>query len=157
VALVGLGGLYLVDERGQVFKRAAPGDGLDLPLVTGIDRDAWTDRRAEAEPLLAGALALLAAWSAEKLDVLAPISEVHVDADYGTTVTTTGGAEIRLGQRDLEAKLSRLTRLLPALEAEGRKTEVIHLDNRRHPEWVAVRFEGAGGAGIIGQAGKLGR
>jgi cell division protein FtsQ len=142
VALVDLGGLYLVDARGEVFKRAEPGDGLDLPVVTGIERDAWTDRRAEVEPLLAGALALVTAWAQSRLDGSAPISEIHVDPDYGTTVTTAGGAEVRLGQRDLEAKLSRLSRLLPALEAEGRKPEVIHLDNRRHPEWVAIRFAG---------------
>ena len=157
LALVDLGGLYLVDARGAVFKRAAPGDGLDLPVVTGIERDAWTDRRAEVEPLLAGALALEAAWAAERLDGPAPISEIHVDADFGTTVTTAGGAEIRLGQRDLEAKLSRLSRLLPALAAEGRKPEVIHLDNRRHPEWVTVRFAGTGGTGLLGSAGKVGR
>ncbi len=142
VALVDLGGLYLVDARGEVFKRAAPGDGLDLPVVTGIDRDAWTDRRSEVGPLLAGALALVTTWTDRRLDGSAPISEIHVDPDYGTTVTTAEGAEVRLGQRDLEEKLSRLTRLLPALNAEGRKPEVIHLDNRRHPEWVAVRFAG---------------
>lgn len=142
VALVDLGGLYLVDARGEVFKRAEPGDGLDLPVVTGIERDAWVDRRAEVEPLLAGALALATAWAGSRLDGPASISEIHVDPDYGTTVTTAAGAEVRLGQKDLEAKLSRLSRLLPALEAEGRKPEVIHLDNRRHPDWVAVRFAG---------------
>ncbi len=156
VALVDLGDLYLVDGRGEVFKRAEPGDGLDLPVVTGIERDAWVDRRTEVEPLLAGALALVTAWTESRLDGPAPISEIHVDPNYGTTVTTADGAEIRLGQRDLEAKLSRLSRLLPALEAEGRKAEVIHLDNRRHPEWVAVRFAGTSGAGLIGAAGKLG-
>ncbi len=154
VAMVDLGGLYLVDARGEVFKRAEPGDGLDLPVVTGIEREAWTDRRAEVEPLLAGALALAGAWGESHLDGPAPISEIHVDPDYGTTVTTADGAEIRLGQRDLEAKLSRLSRLLPALQAEGRKAEVIHLDNRRHPDWVAVRFAGTGDAGLIGVAGK---
>ncbi len=156
VALVDLGGLYLVDAKGEVFKRAEPGDGLDLPVVTGIERDAWVDRREAVEPLLAGALALVTAWAETRLDHPAPISEIHVDPDYGTTVITAEGTEIRLGQRDLEAKLSRLSRLLPALETEGRKPEVIHLDNRRHPEWVAVRFAGSGGAGLLGAAGKVG-
>ena len=157
VALVELGGLYLVDERGQVFKRATPGDGLDLPVVTGIDRNAWLDRRAEAEPLLAGALALAAAWPAGPLDGPAQISEIRVDPDFGTTVVTADGTEIRLGQRDLAAKLARLGRLWPALRAEGRKAEVIHLDNRRHPEWVAVRFAGTDGTGSAGAPGKVGR
>ncbi len=35
-----------VDANGEVFKRAVPGDGLDLPVVTGIGREAWVERRA---------------------------------------------------------------------------------------------------------------
>ncbi len=141
-ALLDLGGLYLVDGQGTVFKRATPGDGLDLPVVTGIDREAWVERRGEAEPLLAGALALVEAWTARRLEGPAALAEIHVDLDMGSTVVTADGTEVRLGQGDLETKLSRLGRLLPALQAEGRRAEVIHLENRRHPEWVAVRFAG---------------
>jgi cell division protein FtsQ len=142
VALLNLGDLYLVDARGEVFKRAAPGDGLDLPVVTGIDREAWVERRAEAEPLLSDALALSEAWAQLKLEGASAVSEIHVNLDLGTAVVTSDGTEVRLGQGDLDAKLSRLSRLLPAIELEGRKAEVIHLENRRHPEWVAVRFAG---------------
>jgi cell division protein FtsQ len=141
-ALLDLGDLYLVDAQGAVFKRAAPGDGLDLPVVTGIDREAWVERRAEAEPLLLDALTLSSAWAERRLDGPAAVSEIHLDLNLGTTVVTADGTEVRLGQGDLEVKLSRLGRLLPALQAEGRKAEVIHLENRRHPEWVAVRFAG---------------
>jgi cell division protein FtsQ len=153
-ALVALGGLYLADEEGRVFEQAAPGVGLDLPVVTGIDREAYLSRRDEVEQVLAAAVALARRWSAQKLDARAPISEIHVDPVLGTTVVTGDGTEIRLGQQDLDAKLSRLVRLLPALAAEPRKPEVIHLDNRRHPDWVAVRFVGAEGAGSAGPPGK---
>jgi cell division protein FtsQ len=54
------------------------------------------------------------------------------------------GMEIRLGQGDLPAKLERLGRLLSTLEADGRRAEVLHLDNRRNPDWVAVRLLGGG-------------
>jgi cell division protein FtsQ len=143
-AVAVLGDLYLVDGRGEVFKRAAPGDGLDLPVITGIEREAWIERREEIQPLLEGALALVEKWQALGLSERAAVAEIHVDADYGTTVTTAAGTEIRLGQLALEDKLSRLSRLLSTLETEGRQAQVIHLDNRRHPEWVAVRFGGAG-------------
>jgi cell division protein FtsQ len=146
-ALVDLGGLYLVDARGEVFKRAAPGDGLDLPLVTGIGREDWVDRRAEYEPLLAAALALLGRWSERGLDARAVISEIHVDPDYGTTLFTAEGTEVRLGQGDIEEKLARLSRVLSALDAEGQRAEVLHLDNRRRPDWVAVRLAVRGGGG----------
>ena len=144
-ALVDLGGLYLVDTTGEVFKRARPGDGLDLPLVTGIGREDWVERRAEVEPLLRGALALLDRWAERGLDRRAPISEIHISAEYGTTLWAgADGLEIRLGAGALPEKLARLERVLAAVEAEGRRAEVLHLENRRRPDWVAVRFAMAG-------------
>jgi cell division protein FtsQ len=151
-AVVSLDELYLVNEQGRIFDRAVPGLGLDLPVVTGIDREAYLARPAEVERVLAGAVALAGSWSAARLDARAPISEIHVDPVFGTTVVTGDGTEIRLGQRGLDAKLSRLSRLLPSLAAEPRKAQVIHLDNRRHPEWVAVRFAGEAGGGAVAAA-----
>ena len=143
-ALVDLDGLYLADGAGQVFKRAAPGDGLDLPVVTGIGREAWSERRDDAQAVLRAALALAGRWRELGLDRRAPISEIHVDPDTGVTVFAgKDGLEIRLGQGDLPAKLGRLGQVLAALAAEGRRGEIIHLDNRRHPDWVAVRIAGA--------------
>ncbi len=145
-ALVDLGGLYLLDAAGRVFKRAAPGDGLDLPVVTGIAREDWVSRRDEVEPLLQGALALVDLWSARGLDRRRPVSEIHVDPEFGTTLFVgDGGAEIRLGAGDLPDKLSRLARVLDALEADGREADVVHLDNRRRPDWVTVRVAGRSG------------
>jgi cell division protein FtsQ len=158
VALVELAGLYLVDANGEPFKRAAPGDGLDLPLVTGIGREDWEERRDEAVRLLAGALGVLSAWSERRVDAR-KISEIHVDAADGATVWTVDGTEVRLGDdrpdarfgppapHRLDAKLERLERVLEALAAEGQKATVIHLDDRRHPQRVAVRLVGGGGGG----------
>jgi cell division protein FtsQ len=147
-ALVDLGGLYLVDSDGEVFKRALPGDGLDLPVVTGIGRDDWVDRRAEVEPLLRAALALLDRWAERGLDRRTPISEIHISAQYGTTLWAgADGLEVRLGNGSIPEKLARLERVLAAVAAEGRRAEVLHLENRRRPDWVAVRFAGEGGGG----------
>ncbi len=140
-AIVDLGGLYLVDANGEVFKRAVPGDGLDLPVITGIAREAWIERREEVEPLLSAALALLARWAERGLDRREPVSEVHIDPEYGTTLFAgDDGLEVRLGHGALPEKLERLERVLSAVAAEGRRAEVLHLDNRRRPEWVTVRF-----------------
>lgn len=140
-ALVDLGALYLVGSDGEVFKRAVPGDGLDLPVITGIERDDWIERRGDIEPLLHGALALLDRWAERGLDRRAPVSEIHIDAQYGTTLWAgPAGVEIRLGHGALPEKLARLEQVLAALEAEGHTAEVLHLDNRRRPDWVAVRL-----------------
>jgi len=147
VALADLGGLYLVDPRGQVFKRALPGDGLDLPVVTGLSRGDHAARRDEVTAILQAALALLERWREAGLDRRAPVSEIHVGPDLGVTVYAgDDGMEIRLGQGDLPGKLDRLGRVLSALESDGRRAEVLHLDNRRHPDWVAVRPSGRSGA-----------
>jgi cell division protein FtsQ len=145
VALAELGGLYLVDGRGRVFKRAEPGDGLDLPVVTGISRKEFLDDEGEATSRLAAALVLVRRWSEQRLDRRQPISQIHLDPDYGTTVWAGEGVEIRLGQGDLEAKLGRLERVLAAVQAEGRRAGLLLLDNRRRPDWIAVRFVGSKG------------
>ncbi len=147
-ALVELGGLYLVDTTGQVYKRAAPGDGLDLPVVTGLLREAFEARRdgGGEEARLRSALGLLGRWRETGLERRAAVSEVHLDPVLGTTVYAGDeGMEIRLGQGDLPRKLERLGVLLARLESDGVQGEVIHLDNRRHPDWVAVRVKGRTG------------
>lgn len=148
VALVDLDGLYLVDTSGRVFKRAAPGDGLDLPIVTGLTREAFEARRDDGgeEARLRSALGLLGRWRETGLDRRAAVSEVHLDPVLGTTIYAgEEGIEIRLGQGDLPRKLERLEVLLARLETDGVQGEVIHLDNRRHPDWVAVRVKGRTG------------
>jgi len=155
-ALVDLAGLYLVDSDGEVFKRALPGDGLDLPVITGVARDDWIERRAEVEPLLKAALALLDRWAERGLDRRTPVSEIHIDAEYGTTLWAgPDGLEVRLGHGALPEKLARLERVLTAVEADGQRAEVLHLENRRRPDWVAVRL--AGGVGDDGRERPRGR
>jgi len=153
-ALVDLGALYLVDAAGQVYKRAAPGDGLDLPIVTGLEREAFETRRDDSgeELRLRSALGLLGRWRETGLDRRAAVSEVHLDPVLGTTVYAgDDGMEIRLGQGDLPRKLERLDVLLARLESDGVQGEVIHLDNRRHPDWVAVRVKGRTGVVVDGR------
>ena len=45
VAIVALGELYVVDADGEPFKRVSAAEALDLPLVTGVDRES-----AEGDP-----------------------------------------------------------------------------------------------------------
>ncbi|WP_248342718.1 cell division protein FtsQ/DivIB [Anaeromyxobacter paludicola] len=143
-ALIELSGLYLVSSEGDVFKRAAPGDGLDLPIVTGIAREDFVQRPAEVRPQLQGALALARTYAAAGLAEGAPISEIHLEADQGVTLYVGAeGTEVRLGTGDLPQKLSRLQKVLGALAATGSKPQVLHLDNRAHPSWVTIRLAGA--------------
>jgi cell division protein FtsQ len=152
-ALVELSGLYLVDEAGEVFKRAAPGDGLDLPLVTGLARAEYVQRRASFEPRLQGALALVRAWREGRGEAAGRLSEIHVEADGATIYVGDEGTQVRLGTGDLEEKLARLEQVLSALRAEGKRAEVLHLDNRIHPSWVTVRLAGVTSPGAMAVGG----
>ncbi len=153
-ALVDLGGTYLVDRNAQVFKRAGAGDGLDLPLVTGFGRDDFTQRRTSVETGIRGALAILDEYAREGLVPLAAIQEIHLDDDWGVTLYVGDeGTQVRLGQGDLPQKLGRLHRVLEALRAEGRTAEVIHLDDRSHPDRVGVRLSGSSVGGVQDGAG----
>jgi cell division protein FtsQ len=140
VAMVDLGGLYLVDRDGQPFKRAAPGDGLDLPLVTGFTRDDYVQRRADVEPLLRSALGLAEDWKSAGLERALPLSEIHLDGAEGVTLYAgEEGLQVRLGGGATGEKLQRLAAVLRALRAEGKRAEVVLLDDRAHPDWVTVR------------------
>jgi cell division protein FtsQ len=157
VAVVDLGGLYLLDRQGQPFKRAAPGDGLDLPLVTGFARDDYVQRRADVEPLLGGALRLAEDWARAGLERGLPLSEIHLDVAEGVTLYAgEEGLQIRMGGGETAPKLERLQAVLSSLRAEGRRAEVIHLDNRAHPQWVTVRPRIADGRRAKGQANEPG-
>lgn len=138
VALVSLADLYLVDRDGEPFKRAQATEAVDLPLITGIERDGLVSKRDETRARLRQALDAIDAYTKSAASTGHPISEVNV-SDYGLTLVTTGGQELVLGQIDIEPALARLTRVRKELSARQVTAEVIRLDNRTRPDWVAVQ------------------
>lgn len=135
-ALVQLGALYLLDEQGRLFKRAAPEDGLDLPLITGLSRETWQDQQLR----LFAALHLLDTWQAGGF-ALAALSEVRLDEGGGFTLFARDGAlvqEIRLGATDISLKLKRLAQVRAALARRGEQAARIDLDNPARPDQAAA-------------------
>ncbi len=139
IATLTLGELYLVNEEAEPFKRIKPGDAVDLPLVTGLDRDALTERREDALRSLREALTLIDAYAAEPGVEALPLSEVNIHPEGITAVTATG-QEIEFGEGDVLLKLGRLARVRKELHARSMVAEVIRLDNRTRPSWVAVQL-----------------
>jgi cell division protein FtsQ len=82
---------------------------------------------------VARAYALLSPGKAERL------SEVRLEAQ-GLALVTVSGQEVRLGEGNPDVKLQRLTRVRRELDARGLAAEIIHLDNRARPGWVAVKI-----------------
>jgi len=138
VALVSVSDLYLVNADGEPFKRAQPNEAMDLPLITGIERDALVARRDEARSSIRLALSAVEAWGRSPASKGLGLSEVNV-SDSGLTLVTTAGQEIVLGDAALEPALARLGRIRRELSARQLTAEVIRLDNRTRPDWVAVQ------------------
>ncbi|MBZ4419472.1 cell division protein FtsQ/DivIB [Myxococcus sp. RHSTA-1-4] len=139
VAMAVLGDLYVLDEDGEPFKRVTPGDGLDLPLVTGLDREGYVTDPVVARERIRSALEVARAYTALSPGKDERLSEVRVEAQ-GLALVTASGQEVRLGEGDSEVKLQRLDRVRRELGARGLAAEIIHLDNRARPGWVAVKL-----------------
>ncbi|MBZ4394801.1 FtsQ-type POTRA domain-containing protein [Myxococcus sp. MISCRS1] len=138
-ALAVLGELYVLDEEGEPFKRVTPGDGLDLPLVTGVDRDGYVADPQVARQRFQAALEVARAYTSASPGKPERLSEVRMEGREVTLVAASG-QEVRLGEGDSEVKLQRLARVRRELSARGLAAEIIHLDNRARPGWVAVKI-----------------
>ncbi len=137
VAMVSLGDLYLLDEDGEPFKRVTPSDALDLPIVTGIERDDYVSRHDDTVLRLTDALGLAQTYATSKLGKGAPLSEVHLDIE-GVTLVTADGQQVQLGEGAWKEKLDRLARVVKELQARSLTAAVIRLDNRARPSSVTV-------------------
>ncbi len=123
VALLMMGGLYLVDETGDVFRKADD-TTLDLPVLTGIPSTYATEQPDLARRIVRDGLEILA-----EADGSAPnpssaaadasgkiprnaVSEVRFDARAGYVMVLRNGGELLLGftPSDALARLGRLTR-----------------------------------------------
>jgi cell division protein FtsQ len=97
-ALAVIGEPYLVGADGRPFKRAQieAGDGAGLPIVTGVDRDAYRRDPAGAARTITAALDALARWRAGA--GRPPIGELHITAQGTLTLRTYDrAAAIELG------------------------------------------------------------
>lgn len=138
-ALVVLGDLYVLDGEGEPFKRVTPGDGLDLPLVTGVEREAYVKEPAAVRQRMKAAIEVAHAYAALKPGRHERLSEVRLEGT-SLALVTVAGQEVLLGEGNTEAKLSRLARVRRELSSRGLAADVIHLENRVRPGWVAVKL-----------------
>jgi cell division protein FtsQ len=141
--VVALGALYLADARGVVFKRANPDEAVGLPVVTGIERDAYLGEPEATRAHVREALEVAGAWSASS--ARPALGELHWDRTLGITVYTREGAVgVRLGRGETtvqrSARLRNFDIVWTALAERGEKPRMIYLDNRARPDRVTVKL-----------------
>ncbi len=138
-ALISLGELYLLDEAGDPFKRVQGEDAVDLPLVTGLEREEYVAQPRQSAAKLSRALELVRAYGDAAPGADARLSEVRLSGQ-GVTLVTGQGQEVLLPDDPDAESLTRLARVRAELDRRGLVAEVIHLDNRARPGWVSVRL-----------------
>jgi cell division protein FtsQ len=131
--------LYLADREGRIFKRASLAEADGLVVISGLDREQALDEPIATAAAVRRALALADAWSAGGRPA---ISEIALDPSVGATLfLRAGGAEVRLGQGDMAARLKLYDTIALDLAQRGERARAILLDSTKRPDRVAVRLE----------------
>jgi len=140
-ALVALGDTYLATAEGEPFKKVDPDDPLDLPLVTGLRPEQFTEDREGALQTVRRAMGLAAEYARGSLARRAPLEEVHVEPDGAFSLIVGRSAmQLVLGVPPFRRKLDQAARVVAELDRRGAKADAIMLDNDSRPERVVVRM-----------------
>ena len=110
VALINLDVLYLVDNEGLAFKRYSNVDDLDLPIITGFQKE---EIEGGGKNALSRVLAFMDTLSEERIFTLEDVSEISVDESYGVALyTMREGVRIEVGWDGFREKLDRLEKII---------------------------------------------
>jgi len=138
--------LYLIDNKGEIFKKLDAEEKADLPVLTGFFSGNILNRE-----LVGKSLALLShlKGSKEATDI-GLISEVHGNETFGFSLFTNRGLCLQLGFEGYEAKLKRLSAVMDDMKRKNiqlglmlidlSNPEKINVQSRKtfHPEGTAM-------------------
>lgn len=129
VAVINMGLLYYLDDKGEPFKPLSFGDSLDFPVVTGIAEDDLNNDPVTTKEALKAASNLIWALKQHGSFILADVSEIHYDRGHGFTLYTTAGAlPVKIGADDFDKKLQRFARIYQNLMTQQPGLQYIDLD-----------------------------
>lgn len=134
-------GVYVVNQEGVLFRAVFPGEDLDLPVITGIARDAFVTEPERAARQISLALK---AMDAHHKAGRPPdeVGEVDVDEAFGVTMQLgIPPVEVALGMDAFGDKFTRLQVLEQHLAHKKQRMTRVFLDNARHPERLAIQLE----------------
>lgn len=133
--------LYLLSEDGKLFKRFDAKDPVDLPVITGIDRERFGSDPEFHKTILLEVAQLLADYRAQGLWQKLPISEIHVEpSDAFSLYVGDALTLVRLGSAPFAQKLPKMKKVFARLEHEQAVAEYVYLDNEERPDRVTVRL-----------------
>ncbi|MBI5468556.1 MAG: FtsQ-type POTRA domain-containing protein [Deltaproteobacteria bacterium] len=145
LALVKLDAMYVMDASGVVFKKYSPGDGLDLPVITGLTADGLRETSGELEE---GLLDLMRTLKGREGFNLSKVSEIHADRVFGLSVYTLDeGVRLDVGLQGFSPKLESFEKILKTRGGSLNGIEAMDLNNYRE---VVVRFS----ANVVKEGGE---
>lgn len=108
-AALNVGDVYLIDQEGEVFKKAQEGDQLDLPFLTGFSKADLENYPQLMRSYLDRSLSFLQFVNEQEFFKKHEIAEVHFDPVFGFTVFTLNeGLEIFFGREGYVKKQKKL-------------------------------------------------
>jgi cell division protein FtsQ len=127
--------IFIVDREGVIFKVLGHNDNLDLPVITGYEKNG-----TKLTKLMKKSLELLTHLSDTKQ---APItyqnlSEVHLDEIFGLSLVTDTGLCLVLGFDDFGNKLRALPAVMEGLSKKNIDMALLHID-LRDPAKITVQ------------------
>ncbi len=138
---------YLVDTRGDIFKRWTIEDPAPTPVITGMSRQQMGEDASGVGRRIQDALDFAGRYRAAGIEKSAPLHEIHCDADGGFSLTAGGDPfYVELGGGPYRVKLERLGKLLGRMKREGRRPLYIYFDNDIRPSRVTVKLKHGGSA-----------
>jgi cell division protein FtsQ len=141
-AVVSIGSaLFLVTRAGEPFKRLAPSDPYDIPIITGIsEANLVRDRPREVERIKL-ALEVLGHYERLPLSHAFAPQELHVEPEGAVTLLVgRQGVSLKLGKGPWLLKLRMAERVMNRVQRQGKVPGIIFLDNDAHHERVVVRM-----------------
>ena len=133
--------LYLLSDDGKLFKRFDAKDPVDLPVITGVDRERFGSDPEFHKTILLEVAQLVHDYRSQGLWQKLPISEIHVEPSDGFSLYV--GEEltlVRLGAAPFAQKLPKMKKVFARLEREHATAEYVYLDNEERPDRVTVRL-----------------
>jgi cell division protein FtsQ len=125
-ALIRLDALYLVDERGEVFKKALDREQR-YPVLSGLSKDDLYRDSDHCRNLICTALELLAVIDRDQR-FKGTACEIVIDKSAGFTIKTAPDPmEIYLGFGDFTDKMESLWKIVDDLKNKGMVPETVHL------------------------------
>ena len=138
-ALVDLGGLYLINRSGAIFKKVASTDPKNFPVMTGFSKKDFKNQKGQAQYRLRQALRILD--QAEKNSVIRDygISEIHWDNREGFILYTMRPiTQIKIGKSEFVEKFKRFAKAWPFIAITSKEPKMVDLTYERR---VIVRYE----------------